>query len=58
MLYEVITIRDVDIDESEAEWVEATIIATIPNRASMMRLKETLNNEKNITVEAIELLNR
>ncbi len=50
-----ILIKDVDIQNSEEEWLEVTIYTNVPSRIAVEQLREKLNKEENITVVSFEL---
>ncbi len=50
-----ILIKDVDIQNSEEEWLEVTIYTNVPSRIAVEQLREKLNREENITVVSFEL---
>ncbi len=48
-------IKDLDI-KSDDEWIEAVIYTTVPNKLTLLQLKDALSKDENIIVESIDLL--
>jgi len=53
-----VLIKDVNLQTSEEEWIEATIMTTIPNKVALIQLKDSLDKDENIIVESIKFSKR
>ena len=51
-----VLIKDVDIQNSEDDWIEVVIFTTIPSRLALEQLRDKLNSEDDVKVVSIEML--